>query len=277
MTLRVLQNHRMLALGVQITELCAPGCLICIAQGHAQTPRSMTPDTFERVLLEARALGISRVVLTGGEPLVHEELNALVDLIEAIDVQVDLVSTGYRLEQREPALKRLGKRLASIGAEFLGGTASTHERMNGRAGSFQEARGVLEAAAELDIPRRARLIPTPEALREIDGFRAAVARFAPETIVDRSSSHLPKSAAELRTSSGRCGDSGGEVVAAVSAAGRVFPCLASIGGQAIDEEQAPLLEVRLREALSTVEPVTGRRCGGCREVFARGLAALPRG
>src|SRR5271156_6007385 len=110
MTLRVLQNHSMsVALGVQLTELCGPGCLICAAAGRSHAPRSMPPETFERVLIEARALGMQRVVLTGGEPLVHEELNVLIDLMEMMDVEVEAVSTGYRLEQREPALKRLGK------------------------------------------------------------------------------------------------------------------------------------------------------------------------
>src|SRR5581483_3787848 len=180
------------ALAVQLTELCGPGCLLCAGAGRASAPRSMPPEMFERVLLEARALGVRRVVLTGGEPLVHEELNALIDLIERIDVAVEVVATGYRLESREPALRRLGARLVRLTVELLGGTASTHERLSGRSGSFQEARSVLEVAAELGVARRARLIPTKDALRELDGFRAAVARFTPEIVVDRSSSHLPR-------------------------------------------------------------------------------------
>jgi pyruvate-formate lyase-activating enzyme len=262
------------ALGVQLTELCGPGCLLCAGAGRAASPRSLAPDAFERVLLEARAVGIRRVVLSGGEPLIHEDLGAVLDLIETIDVEVELVSTGYRLEQREPALERLGPRLVRVTAEFLGGTASTHERTNGRPGSFQEARSALEVAAERKVPRRARLIPTAEALRELDGFKAAVARFSPEIVVDRSSTHLPRSAAELRSANGRCGDGEGEILAAVSASGRVYPCFASLGARALDEEAAPVLDVRLREALDAVSRASGRLCDGCRSGFARGVAAL---
>ena len=63
-----------------------------------------------------------------------------------LGVDVEVLLTGYRLEQREPALKRLraANRLACVWAEFQGGTAATHERTTGRAGSFQEARGALE-------------------------------------------------------------------------------------------------------------------------------------
>jgi hypothetical protein len=264
------------ALGVQLTELCGPGCLLCAGAGRATAPRSMTVDTFERVLLEARALGMRRFVLTGGEPLVHEDLNALIDHIETIDVEVEIVTTGHRLESREPALKRLGARLVRLTSEFLGGTASTHERTTGRAGSFQEARSVLEVATELGVARRARLIPTADALRELDGFRAAVSRFSPEIVVDRSSSHLPRAAAELRSSTDKCGDASHELLAAVAASGRVYPCLASIGAQALEEEAAPLLEVRLREALGSLLRVEGRRCGGCKESFARAVAGASR-
>lgn len=263
-----------LALGVQLTELCGPGCLLCAGAGRSTHARSMPPEVFERVLLEGRALGIRRFVLTGGEPLVHEDLNALIEMIETIDVEVEIVSTGHRLESREPALKRLGKRLVTLGSEFLGGTASTHERTTGRPGSFQEARAVLEVASDLSVPRRARLIPTPEALRELDGFRAAVARFSPEIVVDRSSSHLPRAAVELRSSPERCADASGGILAAVASSGRVYPCLASIGAQAIEEEQAPFLDVRLREALAGLTKVEGRRCGACKESFARAAAEI---
>src|SRR5690349_18818452 len=99
------------SLGIQLTELCAPDCALCGGRGRDRVQRSLTPDGVERVLLEARALGISRVVLTGGEPLIHEDLNAVVDHILKIGVDVEVVATGYRLDQREPALKRLGRRL----------------------------------------------------------------------------------------------------------------------------------------------------------------------
>ena len=184
-------------------------------------------------------------------------------------MQVEIVSTGQRLDSREPALKRLGTRLVRLTSEFLGGTASTHERTNGRTGSFQEARAVLEVATELNVGRRARLIPTPDALRELDGFRAAVARFSPELVVDRASTHLPRSAIELRTSSEKCGDATDEILAAVNPAGRLYPCLSSLGAQAIPEEEVPVLDVRLREALASLKTVEGRRCGACKESFAR--------
>jgi organic radical activating enzyme len=265
------------AVAVQLTELCGPGCLICSGAGRSVNPRSLSLDTFERILLEARAIGIRRVVLTGGEPLVHEDINGVMDLVETMDVEVEVVATGYRLEQREPALKRLGSRLVRLSTELLGGTASTHEKTNGRSGSFQEARAVLEVAHELKVPSRVRLIPTPEALREIDGFRAAVARFAPEIVIDRSSSHLPRSVFELRgDAEERCGDAANEIVAALAASGRLYPCLAAIGAQAVDEKEAPLLEVRLREALAAVARLEGRRCQQCRAGAASALAALGR-
>ncbi len=262
------------ALGVQLTELCGPGCLLCAGAGRSVHARSMPPDTFERVLLEARAVGLRRIVLTGGEPLVHEDLNLIIEHIEKMDVEVEIVSTGHRLDSREPALKRLGKRLVRLTSEFLGGTASTHERTNGRPGSFQEARAVLEVATELGVARRARLIPTAEALRELDGFRAAVSRFAPELVVDRCSSHLPRSATELRSSPEKCGDATDELLAAVSPSGRLYPCLPSIGAQALAEQDAPLLDVRLREALSSLAATDGRRCGACKESFSRRIASL---
>ena len=262
-----------LALGVQLTELCAPGCAVC---GPRERPRSLSPDTFERVLLEARALGIERLVLSGGEPLLHESLGDLVDQVLEIGVDVEIVATGHRLEQRQPSLVRLGPRLVRVWAEFLGGTARTHERATGRQGSFQEARAVLEVAKELGVARAARLLPLPDALREVEAWRSAVGRFEPELVVDRSTSHLPRDAHPVASLAERCADRESDVMAVVAASGRVFPCFAALGAAAIPEEAAPPLEERLRSILEDLaQRPAGERCGGCAPGFVRSLAALP--
>ena len=248
-------------LGIQLTELCGPNCAICAGLDRR---RSLPPSDFERALLEARALGVDRVVLSGGEPLVHEDLNAVVEIALAIRIEVEVVATGYRIDQREPALRRLGPLLKMMWAEFHGGTPETHERVTGRPGSFRDARSVLAVASELGVARGARLVPTPEALAETASFRESVSRFEPTLVFDRSTSHLPRAARDLRGDD-TCGDRDSGLIAVVAASGRLYPCFASLGAGALDEALLPsITDDRLNELMKRW-PLLDRalRCSRC--------------
>ena len=46
-----------------------------------------------------RALRVQRVMLTGGEPLLHRNLWALCERLQALSVRITLVTTGLLIEQ----------------------------------------------------------------------------------------------------------------------------------------------------------------------------------
>jgi SynChlorMet cassette radical SAM/SPASM protein ScmF len=104
-------------------------------------------ELFETAIAAAKPLGLERVKLTGGEPLLHPELLALVEIIERNRLALTVETNGVLVT---PALAR---RLAALPDCFVsvsldGPDAASHEQVRGVAGSFAAAcQAVRELAA----------------------------------------------------------------------------------------------------------------------------------
>ena len=110
-------------LRISVTDRCNPRCLYCTAESM---PRFSHDDILRyeeiiRVVRVAAAMGINKVRLTGGEPLVRLNLSKLVELISrvaGID-DISLTTNGillsrYAVELKEAGLKRVNVSLDSL-------------------------------------------------------------------------------------------------------------------------------------------------------------------
>ena len=81
----------------------------------------LTFDELERVVQAFVQLGVDRVRLTGGEPLIRQDLHALVGKLDAIDGLDDLALTtnAILLPQQAPALRDAGLKRVTISLDTL--------------------------------------------------------------------------------------------------------------------------------------------------------------
>lgn len=146
-------------LRVSVTDRCNFRCLYCLpeteeaanfyrakeAQGvnplpkphpPSWTPRShlLTFEEIERVLRLASGLGINKVRLTGGEPLLRKDLPLLVERVARIPGIEDLAltSNGFLFPQQAEALASAGLRRMSFSLDSL--NANTFRKITGRNG-----------------------------------------------------------------------------------------------------------------------------------------------
>jgi MoaA/NifB/PqqE/SkfB family radical SAM enzyme len=95
----------------------------------------------ERLLPDLARLGTRRVVLSGGEPLMHPDLFGLVAPLRAAGIGLTLLSSGLLLERHAPA----------IAATFddvvvsLDGPAAVHDAIRGVPGAFERIRRGVRA------------------------------------------------------------------------------------------------------------------------------------
>ncbi len=114
-------------LRISVTDRCNLRCLYCMPSGgFPLMPRHeiLRYEEVEAIARLAVEMGISKVRLTGGEPLVRRELPSLVDMlsrIEGID-DLSLTTNGvllkrYAISLREAGLKRVNVSLDSLNRE----------------------------------------------------------------------------------------------------------------------------------------------------------------
>jgi pyrroloquinoline quinone biosynthesis protein E len=138
----------------ELTYRCPLACPYCSNPTRFfETAGELSAVVWGRVFAEASALGMVQVHLTGGEPLLHEELEAVVAVARAEGLYVNLVTSGVPLDEER------WKRLLAAGVDhvqlsFQAPTESLSDRIAGRrafARKLDVARFVLESGTPLTL------------------------------------------------------------------------------------------------------------------------------
>jgi MoaA/NifB/PqqE/SkfB family radical SAM enzyme len=93
-------------LALHVHTACNCRCVMCdIWKANAER-RDISEAALARHVADIRALRVRRVMLTGGEPLLHANLWALCDRLRAENIRLTLVTTGLLLEAHAAAVAR---------------------------------------------------------------------------------------------------------------------------------------------------------------------------
>ncbi len=160
-------------LRISVTDRCNFRCLYCLPETEAAynfyrgrwanlpnpapiarqwTPRSkiLTFEEIERVVRIAVGLGIEKIRLTGGEPLLRQELEKLVAKIARIEGVRDLAMTtnGFQFRDKAVALRDAGLRRISFSLDSL--NRANFQKITGRDGLCEVLEGI-RLARELEM------------------------------------------------------------------------------------------------------------------------------
>lgn len=117
-------NRRIDYLRVSITDRCNFRCVYCMPeQGFPATPKTenLTIEEIARLVRISVSLGITKVRLTGGEPLLRKELPDLVREIASYDGVEDISCTtnGFLLEEQACQLAEAGLHRVNVSLDTL--------------------------------------------------------------------------------------------------------------------------------------------------------------
>ncbi|MBN2615853.1 MAG: GTP 3',8-cyclase MoaA [Bacteroidales bacterium] len=117
-------NRRINYLRISVTDRCNLRCVYCMPEDGIELMKHediLSFEEIERIVVEGVARGITKVRLTGGEPLVRKNIVSLVKMIAAIEGVEDLSMTtnGILLAQFARALKEAGLHRVNISLDTL--------------------------------------------------------------------------------------------------------------------------------------------------------------
>jgi cyclic pyranopterin phosphate synthase len=113
-------------LRISVTDRCNFRCVYCMPRevfdaGHEFLPHSAILS-FEEITRLARIfvdLGVKKVRLTGGEPLVRKQLHRLVAMLNELPVEITLTTNGSLLARQAKALKEAGLDRVTVSLDSL--------------------------------------------------------------------------------------------------------------------------------------------------------------
>lgn len=134
-------------LRVSVTEQCNLACVYCKPRTGSQeraAPPSMSRNEVVQLVQAFTRLGIRKVRLTGGEPLMRRDLETLVAGISPeVEGRVHLTTNGVHLARRARGLREAG--LCGVNVSLDAAERVPFERLTGKDGFFRVMAG-LEAA-----------------------------------------------------------------------------------------------------------------------------------
>ena len=171
-------------LRISVTDRCNFRCPYCMPKevfgpGYPflHDPQLMTLAELTRIVRAFRALGVEKVRITGGEPLLRGDVPELIRVLkQELGVpDVALTTNGWLLEKMAPALRAAGLDRLNVSVDSIDDT--TAGKLNGLGFTVTRVLRGIDAAAALGLPIKVncvvqRGVNDGELLALADYFRA---------------------------------------------------------------------------------------------------------
>ncbi|MGH1463695.1 MAG: GTP 3',8-cyclase MoaA [Neptuniibacter sp.] len=106
---------------ISVTDRCDFRCVYCMAEEMTFLPHAqvLTLEELEQVAAAFVSLGVKKIRLTGGEPLVRREVIKLIQAVGRMEAELAITTNGSQLESMAPELKKAGVNRLNISIDSL--------------------------------------------------------------------------------------------------------------------------------------------------------------
>ena len=133
-----------LSLRITITNRCNENCLYCHHDGMITSEDEMNADEIYRICKIAKTIGVQKIRLSGGEPLLRKDIVEIVTKIASLNFRdISITSNGTLLEKYAQDLKDAGLNRVNISLDTL--NPETYKKVTTKNLAHSAKKGVLKA------------------------------------------------------------------------------------------------------------------------------------
>lgn len=149
-------------LRISVTDRCNLRCIYCVPRGGVRPFDQETLlkcEEITRVAKIAAGLGLRKVRITGGEPLVRKDLPLLIESLSALDgiEDISLTTNGLLLKQSARALASAGLKRVNVSLDSLHRDRCRQITRGGE--MYDVLNGIAEAQTAGLLPGKINMIP----------------------------------------------------------------------------------------------------------------------
>ena len=141
-------GRQVTSLRISVTQRCNLACFFCHKEGEHKPRGEMTPEEVGRIVEVAAWLGVIKVKVTGGEPLMRDDIVDVVHRISPHLKEVSMTTNALLLPEKARALKKAGLTRVNVSLHSLRRDAI--ERIAG-VDCLDRVQAGIKAADEADL------------------------------------------------------------------------------------------------------------------------------
>ena len=108
------------SLRLSVTQRCNLKCPYCHKEGQISSEKELNLEEIEKIIKNAKEIGIKKIKITGGEPLLRKDIISIIKIIKKHNFEdISLVTNGFLLEEYAFQLKEAGLNRVNIGCDSL--------------------------------------------------------------------------------------------------------------------------------------------------------------
>ena len=135
-----------ISLRISITNRCNVNCIYCHHDGMLDSSSEMTPDEIYEICRIAKKLGVEKIRLSGGEPLVRPDIVEIVEKINSLDFKdISITTNGIFLDKFAQDLVDAGLDRINVSLDTL--NEETYKMIVGKNVLQRVKDGIVESCA----------------------------------------------------------------------------------------------------------------------------------
>lgn len=133
-----------------LSRRCNLRCLHCYQNASLPSSDELTLEQQLNTVNQLAEVGVSMIVLSGGEPLTNPNLCRLIERIRDHRIAISIDSNGVLIDRNvAESLKRLGVTSVELSLDSV--NAGSHDRFRGADGAFKKTLDAIEACSDAGI------------------------------------------------------------------------------------------------------------------------------
>lgn len=109
-----------ISLRISITTRCNINCIYCHRDGIVGSSEEMTPDEIFKICQIAKSLGVEKIRISGGEPLIRKDIVEIISKINSLDFKdISITTNGILLKKYAEDLKEAGLKRVNISLDTM--------------------------------------------------------------------------------------------------------------------------------------------------------------
>ena len=133
---------------IQVTRICNQNCLFC---SNPENQRTLNLDEARRQLDKLTRAGYDGVILTGGEPTLHEDLAQIVGMCKERNLHVRMISNGQKTAEQGVLDELVQAGLEHLHLSIHSCRPHVQASLTGNPDSWKNLNRSLERIAQLDL------------------------------------------------------------------------------------------------------------------------------